>query len=635
MSANAPLKLIDELVRIPLPSGRVLAARLWRPEGVTRVPAILDLSPYRAFDVFRPLEEPLLPWWAEQGYAVLAVDTAGAGGSTGLLADEYLPTEIDDAVAAVAWAADQPWCDGAVGLSGLSWAAFTAIRAAGRKPKALKAMVLGGVSDDGWTTDIQNLGGQSYAARVDWAGVMLMFNALPPDPQQFGEGWRAAWLKRLDANRPWIIPWLSHPERDAYWQGKAAPAGDTPLLLYSGWADKYATSVLRIAAAWKGPVRTIIGPWEHVTPTTATRGPRIGFLQEALRWWDKWLKGRETGVMDEPALRYWRGDPDRKGGLEHGVWRGVSWPLSNLRSVQFHWSDGPRQLAPRPSTPSTLAADLYEDAPGPWPADGALLTPPAEADAEVVMPVLRCRLMSDRAGGLLVARLLDVAPDGQAVRMTTGALNLAFHDGGGRVDPPRAGAWIDVTLPFQAIAWNLKKGHRVGLLLSADGWPTLWPGRAGATLTLDVPRLELSLPHTSFDSVDVRPFEPAVTSTGAAMGPAKWLDAAKETLLPTGLAGAAAQAPDAFAYHLAATGTDYRLASRFELALTDGGRQAAAAKVYRAAFERPGWSIRVNTRLVVRSEPNAFRVAWTVQATENGASVFDRSGETLVPRSAV
>ncbi|HEX7945573.1 MAG TPA: CocE/NonD family hydrolase, partial [Phenylobacterium sp.] len=316
MSAEAPRDLVDEWVRIPVSGGRVLAARLWRPKDGARVPAILDLSPYRAFDVFRALEEPLLPWWAAQGYAVLAVDAAGSGGSTGLLADEYLPTEIDDAAAAVEWTAAQPWCDGAVGLSGLSWAAFTALRVAARgAPKALKAMVLGGVSEDGWTTDIHGLGGAPYSAMVDWAGVMLMFNALPPDPLQVGDGWRAEWLKRLEANRPWAIPWLTHLERDRYWQDKAALASEIPTLFYSGWADKYATSVLRIAADWRGPARTIIGPWEHANPATAARGPRIGFLQEALRWWDKWLKGRETGVLDDPLLRFWLAAPDRKGGL--------------------------------------------------------------------------------------------------------------------------------------------------------------------------------------------------------------------------------------------------------------------------------------------------------------------------------
>lgn len=629
------MALIDEIVRIPLPSGRILAARLWRPAGGARVPAILDLSPYRPYDIFRPVMEPLLPWWAEQGYAVAAIDTAGAGGSTGLLRDEYLPSEIDDAVAAVAWAAAQPWCDGAVGLSGLSWAAFTALRAAAKRPPALKAMVLGGVSEDGWTTDIQNLGGQTYSARVDWAGVMLMFNALPPDPRMFGDGWRLEWLKRLEANRPWIIPWLSHPERDAYWQGKAAPMGDLPLLLYSGWADKYATSVLRIAAAWKGPVRTIIGPWDHATPTTAARGPRIGFLQEALRWWDTWLKGRETGVMDEPALRYWLAEPDRKGGLERGVWRGVTWPLSDGLSAVFHIVRVPLVLKPAPKTPPALREDLYEDAPGPWTTTpDTLMTGPIVSDLEVMSaPVLRCRVTSDKAGGLLVARLLDVAPDGQAVRMTTGAVNLAFLDGSGRVDPPRAGEAVDVTLPFQATAWRLKAGHWLGVELASEGWPTLWPGRAGATLTVE--NVVVLLPRPPEGAATTPTFPPPITAPAPAMGPAKWLDPAKEALLPTGLTGAAAHAAPAFAYHLPATGTDYRLASRFELLLADGGREAAAAKVYRAALDRPGWSIRLDTRLVVRSEPKAFRISWTLRATENGAVVFDKSDETSVPRSAV
>ena len=635
VSAETPRDLVDEWVRIPAPGGRFLAARLWRPKDGPPVPAILDLSPYRAFDVFRPLEEPLLPWWAAQGYAVLAVDAAGSGGSTGLIVDEYLPSELDDAAAAVEWAAAQPWCDGAVGLSGLSWAAFTALRVAGRgAPKALKAMVLGGVSEDGWTTDIHGLGGAPYSAVVDWAGVMLMFNALPPDPQQFGDGWRAEWLRRLAANKPWAIPWLTHLERDGYWQAKATSPSDVPLLLYSGWADKYSTSVLRIAASWRGPVRTIVGPWEHAVPSTAAKGPRIGFLQEALRWWDKWLKGRQTGVLDDPPLRLWVAAPDRKGGLEAGAWRAMAWPMTSAAAATFRFGSGRMVLAPAPRTPAVLNADLYEDGPGSWPTAGALLTEPAAADLEIVAaPVLRCRLGSDRAGGLLVARLLDIAPDGQAVRMTTGALNLAFLDGPGQANPPKAGETVEVALPFQAAAWRLQAGHRLGLLLTADGWPTLWPDRAGATLTVDRGSLELSLPTA--ETAAARPFEAPVTATAAAMGPAKWLDASKETLLPTGLTGAAANVPEAFAYHLAATGTDYRLASRFELALTDGGRQAVAAKVYRAAFERPGWSIRVNTRLVVGSTPTAFQIAWTVQGIENGATIFDRSGEVRVPRGAV
>lgn len=629
-------KLIDQFVRIPVAGGRTLAARLWRPEGSAPVPAILDFSPYRAFDIFRPLVEPSLPWWAAQGYAVLAVDIAGSGGSTGLLLDEYRLTEIEDAATAVEWVAAQSWCDGAVGLSGLSWAAFTALRVSDRAPKALKAMVLGGVSEDGWTTDIQNLGGAPYAAKVDWAGVMLMFNSLPPDPKQFGDGWRDEWLKRLAANRPWIETWLSHPERDAYWQGKTAAAqGSVPLLLYSGWADKYATSVLRIAARWRGPVRTIIGPWEHATPTTAARGPRIGFLQEALRWWDKWLKGRETGVMEDPPLRLWVATPNRQGDLAEGKWRGMAWPMLPGPSQIIRFGTGTLVLSPKPRTQVSLGADLYEDAPGPWPISDALLGAPVAEDMEIVAaPVLRCRLTSDKPGGLLVARLLDIAPDGQAVRMTTGALNLAFQDGAGHAAPLKAGETFDITLPFQATAWQLKAGHRIGLQLSADGWPTLWPGRAGATLTLDRASLALNLPLAGALTA-VRAFESPVAARAADIGAAKWLDAATAPLLPTGLTDAAAYAPPPGLYHLAATGADYLMQSRFELALADGGREGVAAKVYRVAIERPDWSIRVATRLVVRSTPRSFAIDWTVRAEDSGKLFFDHSGSASVARSVV
>ena len=126
--------------------------------------------------------------------------------------------EIGDLLEAVEWVAKQAWCDGGVGLSGFSWAAFAALRASSKNAPALKAMVLGGVSEDGWRTDIHYLGGVPYTAQVDWAGVMLMFNALPPDPEQFAGDWRAEWKTRLVANETFIARWLSHPAHDGHWK---------------------------------------------------------------------------------------------------------------------------------------------------------------------------------------------------------------------------------------------------------------------------------------------------------------------------------------------------------------------------------------------------------------------------------
>ena len=626
------MKFAEHAAVIPVSGGRKLSARLWRPTQAGRRPAILDAAPYRAGDLFRTRVEGQMPYFAANGYAALAIDIAGSGSSTGLLTDEYTATEISDLVEAIAWCARQDWCDGNVGLSGLSWAAFAALRAAEQNPPALKAMVLGGVSEDGWRTDIHYLGGALYTAHVDWAGVMLMLNALPPDPAQFDGDWRAAWKARLDANEPWIIPWLEHPAHDAYWTDKAARAqGTVPLLLYSGLADKYTTSVLRIASGWRGPVRTIIGPWEHAPPYVAARGPRIGFLQEALRWWDKFLKGRETGVLNEAQLRLWLAAPGAHGDLKDGRWiasdgsssETMTFAVRGAALVRGGEPGGePIALAAARANPQALSEDLYEDAPAPFDwkraqelgAFVAFSEPFADECAVGMAPVLRC--CCEVRLGILVARLLDVAPDGTAIRMTTGAFNLQ-HDG-------------DIVLPFQATAWRVKKGHRLGLVVSTDGWPTFWPSRQGTGLAI-VSALRLELPVIA-PSTGVPAFAPPITAPAAMPEKARWIDPAKEHLPPA--APGAVSLSEAAAFHLAATGTDYYTASRFDL-LPAGASDARAVKCYRVAFERPGWSVRIDTQLDVSSTPDAFHIAWRIDAWEGETPFHFVARQTSVPRTVV
>lgn len=625
---DSPQNLEVEFVALPA-GGRRLAGRLWRPATGEPVPAIIDASPYRGFDVLRPGQDRLLRALAERGYAVLALDAAGAGGSEGVLADEYLAGEIDDAVAAVGWCAAQPWCSGAVGMNGLSWAGFVALRAAARRPAALKALAIGGVSEDGWVTDIHNLGGAPYAARVDWAATMLAFNALPPDPQQTGEAWRAMWLERLEANRPWIETWLSHPERDSFWTGKAADlsgpdAPDVPLLIYGGLADKYATSALRIASAWRGPVRTILGPWDHAPPDIAGRGPRIGFQAMAADWWDRWLKGRRTGP-DLPPLTAWIGEPDRDGGLEAGRWIAAAPPSAQTPRLSLAFEEG-ATLAPAPKTPERLIPDLYEDAPGPIDLSSrfvALAEPAAEAIDLLGAGVVRARIGRDRAGGQIVARLVDLAPGGAAVRMSVGALNLALA-------APGEGP-VEVEIPLQAAAWRLKPGHRLALALSAEGWPTLWPAREAAVLTIEPGSLRLEFPLAA-EAGAAPPLPPPNLRRGAKVEALKILTPADAEPANLDLPKAAMLESQSLGHHLPETGTDYLWRSRFGLALTGDG-QAAAVKTAAIAFERAGWSIRIETRLEVRSTPDAFEIGWRVCAREAGRVVFDRSGEARVPRT--
>ncbi len=639
--AETAAPVTDSFIKIPAAGGRVLSAHLWRPETPGRYPVILEFSPYRVWDVFRSLGETTFPYWAAHGYVVIAVDIAGSGASSGLLHDEYLKSEFDDAVAAMEWCAVQDWCDGSIGLTGGSWPAFTALRVSDRKPALLKAMVLGGVSEDGWRTDIHHLGGISYTGHVDWSGVMQMFNALPPDPKQFGDGWRDAWKARLDANRPWIEAWLAHPRHDAFWQDKAAKlTGDVPLLLYAGFADKYATSVLRIAERWQAPVRTILGPWEHMFPSLAARKPRIDFLKEALRWWDMWLKGRDSGAMNEAPLRAWVGAPDNQGKVEQGHWRALDWPAENEQSLVLHERNGVLvaddagqadwQLLTSETPPAVnLTADLYEDVPAMIDLDGfaragALVASAAcqERDLDIAgVPVLRCRVRCSASGGQVVARLIDTSPSGVSVRMAIGALDLT------RLGP---GEEVEIAVPFLACAWRLKRTHRIELVLCADGSPTLWPAPRG--VAVDVRDIRLSLPALPAAYKDEARFVPPAAAAASQMEKLKWIDRREEGIVfPRLELPAATHEAVSAAYHLPATGTDYYIASRFEIANAGDG-QAQVAKSYRVAFERPGFSIRIDTRLEVLSTADQYRIAWTIRAFDNGAPFHAIDGASNVAR---
>ncbi|MEZ4730139.1 MAG: CocE/NonD family hydrolase [Caldilineaceae bacterium] len=115
---------------IPMADGARLAARIWLPEDAESnpVPALLEYIPYRKND-FTALRDSIRhPYFAGHGYAAVRVDMRGSGDSDGILYDEYLQQEQDDALEVIAWLAAQPWCNGKVGMFGKSWGGFNACK---------------------------------------------------------------------------------------------------------------------------------------------------------------------------------------------------------------------------------------------------------------------------------------------------------------------------------------------------------------------------------------------------------------------------------------------------------------------------------------------------------------------------
>ena len=187
------------------------------------------------------------------------------------------------------------------------------------------------------------MGGCLLGDNLSWASVMFSHNSLPPDPEIVGDHWRDMWFARLEGSGIWLETWLRHQRRDAYWKhGSIAENYDAvqcPVMAVSGWADGYSNAVFRLLANLKVPRKGLIGPWSHTYPHIAVPGPAIGFLQETLRWWDTWLKGVETGLMDEPMLRVWMQDsvpPTSRYAYRPGRWVAEpSWPSPNVETHRF------------------------------------------------------------------------------------------------------------------------------------------------------------------------------------------------------------------------------------------------------------------------------------------------------------
>ena len=290
---------VIEHTLIPLKDGTMLAARIWLPDDAEQnpVPAILEYLPYRKRDGTYERDALTHPYLAGHGYAGVRVDLRGCGESTGLLFDEYAQQEQDDGVEVIAWLAAQPWCNGSVGMMGISWGGFNGLQIAARRPPALKAIVTICSTDDRYADDAHYMGGTFLTtAGLEWAFFFFSLMCLPPDPALVGDSWRAMWLERLQNIPLFQENWLQHQRRDAYWKHGSVcedyTAIQCPVYAVGGWTDGYKNAIPRLLEGLKVPRKGLIGPWAHAYPHFALPGPQIGFLQEILRWWDHWLKGR-------------------------------------------------------------------------------------------------------------------------------------------------------------------------------------------------------------------------------------------------------------------------------------------------------------------------------------------------------
>ncbi len=642
-----------------LSDGTRIAARIWLPDDAEAdpVPAILEYLPYRKGDSTAVRDARRQPYVAGFGYAAVRIDMRGTGESDGSLTDEYSQQEQDDALEIIAWIREQPWCDGNVGMWGISWGGFNALQIAALRPPGLGAIMTMCSTDDRYADDVHYRGGCILGLdMLHWSSSMLTWNARPPNPRLYGDGWRETWLDRLEGLSPWGEHWLSHQRRDAYWKHGSVcedyAAIECPVYAVGGFADGYTNAVPRLLAGLTSPRKGIIGPWAHVFPEDAAPGPSIGFLQETVRWFDHWLKGVDTGIMDEPMLRVWMQDsvePQPTYEVRPGRWVAEEeWPSPRIATRVWELPVAePRALLGVQSCGTEAGVWCAEgqsaDLAGDQRADDALsLTFDFEPLAEPVeilgFSEAVLELSADRPSALVAVRLCDVFPDGTSALVTRGVLNLTHRDSHEHPEPLEPGRRYEVRVPLDVMGYSIPAGHRLRLAVSPTYWPWAWPSPEPVTLTLHGGRVELPERPPRAEDAELPEFgEPECSAelaleseAGSPQGRSIRRD------LATGLV------EQVFDWDLGGTQrlVDIDLetsdTSHTVYSIREGDPLSAEVRFHATSgMGRGDWSMRSEVTSSMASDPEAFDVTTTLEVHEREEWIFARTWTYRFPRDGV
>ncbi len=665
-----------EHILIPMSDGAALAARIWLPADgeLDPVPAVLEYIPYRKRDLTAERDLQHLPYVAGHGYACVRVDLRGSGESDGVLADEYLQQELDDGVEVLRWIASQPWCTGAIGMIGISWGGFNGLQIAAMQPPELKAVITLCSTDDRYADDVHYMGGCLLGDNLSWASTMFDQNTHPPDPLLVGDRWRFMWLERLEKSGLWLETWMRHPHRDNYWKHGSVcedySAIRCPVMAVSGWADGYTNAVFRLMEHLDVPRKGLVGPWSHKYPHLGEPGPAIGFLQEEIRWWDRWLKGQDNGIASEPMVRVWMQDsvpPTTSYKHRPGRWVAESeWPSPRIEHRRYALGKGTLVLDGDPygdgcaapedglQIQSPLSVGLFAgkwcsyQAPPDLPHDqreedgGALVFESGVLEKGIQIlgqPVVELELAANEPVAMVAVRLSDVAPDDKATRVTYGLLNLTHREGHEVPSALDVGRRYRVRVPMNYIAQDFPPGHRFRLSVSTSYWPLAWPSPRPARLHVypEASVLDLPVRPPRPDDETLRAFDPPagappLNKTLLVSGKESWTVirdlAREESRLEVVHDSGTVRLDD---IDLVIRGKVTEIYSNF----VDEYDSLSGETIWERSFSRGDWEVRTVTRTLLTSDAEAFRIRADLDAYEGKSRVFSKSWDTTIKRDLV
>ncbi|HEY4443078.1 MAG TPA: CocE/NonD family hydrolase [Steroidobacteraceae bacterium] len=488
---------------IPMKDGVRLAVTLYRPaprKSGERFPALLEYLPYRKDDDEAVRDFGTHMYFARRGYVSARVDIRGFGDSEGVPPErEYSAQEQQDAEAVIAWLAHQSWSNGKVGMLGISWGGFNSIQMALRKPPALKAILAVAATEELFKEDVHYIDGVFH---VDEFELTMDLDQGRPGAPAFSLD-ESVIGPRMDST-PWSLNYMKHQRDGAFWRAPLRPIEtlEVPAFLIGGLQDGYRDSIPRMLDKVKSPLKAWIGPWNHGFPNGSDYGPSYEWRDQAVRWFDYWLKGRDTGVLEDPRVivyqQHWH-PPEPQAQDVPGEWRAETWPPAGLAPMTLFLQPDHR-LA---SEVSAAGRDQLRYVPsagveaGFW--WGELLTDQRPVDAfsltydsqvlgdEVAilgLPRVSLEVAADARLADWFVRLSDVAPDGRVTMVTGAGINGAQRDSMAQPEDLLPGKIYPLSLDLHLASWVFPKGHRIRIAISNALWPMNWPTPCPMTTTV-------------------------------------------------------------------------------------------------------------------------------------------------------
>ena len=492
-----------------------LATDVWLPRGIEGpVPVILVRTPYG-----KSMYSGFYTNFIQRGYGVVIQDTRGRQDSEG----EWIPmaSEMEDGDDTLNWIAEQPWCDGNIGMTGASYGGFVQWAAAASGNPHLKAMV-SIVTAGSPFVDIPRKGGAFVSGTLAWAFAMVEKEFKPEN--MIRDDWDEVVKFRpikdipkhaLGKDVAFWDKWMSHPTNDEFWRQsdwyQYKENIQAPAMVVSGWYDDNGmgtTEALEVVAAYPSEnKKVILGPWMHNANTTRDiQGIALG--NNAIRydldvyyqlWFDRKLKGIDNKIDAGPVVEYYvNGDNTWKTAQqwppENSHWKemyissngnAVSSDGDGKLSFEEAIQDGYDEFIYDPENPAPHLIDLSENEIG-VPAnykdvekrDDMLVYTSDPLDKPVTIAgdiYVKLYASSSARDTDWIVRLTDVDPDGNSIKLAEGVLRARFRDGYDKEMLLEPGKVYEYNIRTSKIANTFQKGHRIRLTVTSSADSFIFP----------------------------------------------------------------------------------------------------------------------------------------------------------------